>query len=377
MKKKWMSAMLCVLLIAQMVCPAAGAKSVYFTGVEENILPLSDSTMPFWYNSYLYVPCSIFTGTVRNSLNVGHTVASDGSWVAFYRGNSVVLFKENIRYGEDTEGKLHYPGAVKRNNMFFVPVSVIAEYFNLQYSSVKVENGHLAWLRTKDFVLTDRQFADAASGVMRQRYTEYTALNNPQDFPLKENASEQTENLTPEIVSGKNFYLCFQASSDTGQMLDILDRYDAVATIFCEPAWMEENHDLLRRIDGTGHQVGILADGLAGSVLEQLRAGNQAMEQATGMMTRLVRIENASDEQLERVIAAGFCPSASKLKLSRYTLRTSQQANALFRNISSTEKDSFIWLENEIQSGGLVSFLSQVNQAKEFGLPLRETTRIS
>ena len=72
MKKKVAAWILCLLLVFQMAGPpsAQAGSYVYFVAVGENILPLSDRTMPFWKDGYLYIASSIITGSARDALNV-------------------------------------------------------------------------------------------------------------------------------------------------------------------------------------------------------------------------------------------------------------------------------------------------------------------
>lgn len=376
MKKRWAAMLLCVLLLLQLGGISSSATgNVYFMGVEENILPLSDSTMPFWSNNYLYIPSSIFTGTVRTSLGVGQTLASDGRWVALYKGDEAILFKDGNAYGEDPAGKLYYPGAVKRNGQFFVPVSVIANYFGWTYSVKKVSNGWLVWLRTKDFILSEDQFADAASSMMNQRYASYMGEKSP---------TSESQPIGPEMpeleaVSGKKIYLNVRANQQTREILSVLDRYGAKMTFFCTPEFLEENDDLLRYMIGTGQGIGILAteDEAGISVMEQIRAGNAALVQATGEKTRLIRIEKASAETITDVIGKGYCPQVSELNASRYSLKDSYQAALLFRTVSTTQQPSVLWLDQSVQIGGLASFLAQISRVQEYCLPMTETVEVS
>ena len=65
MKKRWAMGLLCCLLLFQLAFPAKAAGSVYFVAAEESVLPVTDATMPFWANGYLYVPASV-SGDLRH-----------------------------------------------------------------------------------------------------------------------------------------------------------------------------------------------------------------------------------------------------------------------------------------------------------------------
>ena len=372
--KRWTAMLLCVLLCVQLSSfPTQAAGDVYFTGVQENILALSDDTMPFWRNNYLYVPVSIFSGSARNSLEVGYSVASNGSWVALYWGERAILYRKDLPYGEDQNGKRYYPSVVERNGALFVPAGVVAEFFGLQYSVSTVNHGSLVWLHSKNFGLDREEFLNAAEGVMNWRYEEYMAGKITPLPPEEENQPEEAPS-----VSGKKLYLCARATEDTAALLDLLDRNNSYMTFYCTPEFMAENHDLLRRMVGTGHSVGILAE--EGEdlppVKEQVAAANRALETAAYTKTRLVRVENASLETAAELAAGGYCTSISSLKRSADTLSTSIGAEALFRSLSTTRKTAVVWLDDRIGTSGMLLFLSRAKWAEDECLPLRETTDI-
>ena len=81
MKKRWAMGLLCCLLLVQLAFPAKAAGSVYFVAAEESVLPVTDATMPFWANGYLYVPASAFANlgiSVINNTAKGMTVLEQG-----------------------------------------------------------------------------------------------------------------------------------------------------------------------------------------------------------------------------------------------------------------------------------------------------------
>ena len=374
MKKKYLAFFLCLLMVLQIaVTPTNATENIYFMGLEENVLPLSDTTMPFWQGNFLYIPSSAFTGAGRADAPVRQTVDNGGKWVALYQKSNAILFKEGSNYGEDSSGKLYYPGAVKRNGQFYVPVAVVASFFDLKYSVINVNRGWLVWLRSPDFILSDTEFANAATGMLEHRYQEYAskkAEEKPQTPPT-------VSKPVTEVLSGKKVYLCQEGNDSTGLLLDVLDRYNAKTTVFCTPEFMQEHHDLLRRMIGTGHGIGILADeSLPTPVLDQIQAANQVLDQATYSQTRLVRIKNAKSETLEAVETAGYLTGLSQSKVPAQTLESTQEAEALFQKISTSPQTSVLWMEDAVQLRGLKAFLDEVKQYKYRCLPLTETIAI-
>ena len=173
-KQKWAALALSLLLVFQMAAsPRAEAASyVYFVAAGENVLPLTDATMPFWQGGYLYIASSIFTGTTREALNVGSARDAKNTMVVLYNSQGKYLaFECEKNYAYDADGNSFYPGAIYRNGEIYVPVSLVAKFFGLQYSVNKVNTvvngqrlqGELAWIRQPGNVLTDKYFMDGAS----------------------------------------------------------------------------------------------------------------------------------------------------------------------------------------------------------------------
>ena len=372
--KRWAALVLSGLLLVQPGLPlVSAAGDVFFVGAEENILPMEAATMPFRQNNAIYIPGDIFTEVTRTSLKIGSSSASDGSWIALYWGKKALLFKNDVSYAEDQSGRRYYPGAVERNGHLFVPADLVAEFFGLRYSELTVNHGTLVWLRTKGFILEEDLFLNAAYNVMEQRYADYLKTQR------KEDADSSLEQETPaeDPIRGKPLYLCAQADSNTPILLDLLERYDSFMTFFCTPEFIAEQADLLRRIAGSGHAIGILVregEDLP-PVEEQLQQANEALDRATWEKTRLVRVEGVSPDTIQRLLTEGWYPEVSTLEPQR--MLTGTQASTLFRQATAGRETTVLWLGEEILSGGLATFLSRAQQVGDPCVALRETVPFS
>ena len=89
MKKRWAMGLLCCLLLFQLAFPAKAAGSVYFVAAEESVLPVTDATMPFWANGYLYVPASVFTN-LGISVTDPDLIAATGGIVQGMSGSPIL-----------------------------------------------------------------------------------------------------------------------------------------------------------------------------------------------------------------------------------------------------------------------------------------------
>lgn len=147
MKKRWAMGLLCCLLLFQLAFPAKAAGSVYFVAAEESVLPVTDATMPFWANGYLYVPASVFT-------NLGISVINNTAkkMTVLEKDRRAMLFDWAKGTAQDSSGSLFTPGVIQSGGLVFVPASTVANFFGLQYSVTDVTNGYLVWLRSPDFL---------------------------------------------------------------------------------------------------------------------------------------------------------------------------------------------------------------------------------
>lgn len=376
-KRRWAALALSLLLLFQLAAPpkAQAVNYVYFVAAGENVLPLSDATMPFWSGGYLYIASSIFTGIAREALNIGRSRNDKEKLVVLYSGSRAksLWFEWEKDCAYDVDGNVFYPGAIYRNDEVYVPVSLVARFFDLQYSVNKVNSrvngepiqGDLAWIRKPGNVLTDKYFMDAASSVITNRYEDY--LKDKEKEQEQQGISSPGTAQTPAGVDieGKRIYLCITAGADTSVLLDTLDQYSAQAAFFCTPEFMEQQGDLLRRMMATGQTIGILAD--AGdetqTVEEQLEAGNRALERATFGRTRLVRVENGDEQTLQRLGEEGYRCLEPDIDRSGYGLYSAANANSLLRRVLARKGDNVaVWLADRADALGLRYFLADVKK---------------
>lgn len=372
MRRKYAALALCLLLVLQMAIPSArAAESVFFTAVGESVLPLADETMPFWSNSYLYVPSTIFTGTVRDTLDISYIRNTAKKLVILYRGSQSLHFELGKSYAQDTDGYTYYPGAVQKNGVIYVPASVVASFFGLLYTAPQVPKGRMVWLR-RDSVLSDKQFADAATSAMDIRYEEYLRAKDQGPAIGGEPAPD------PGVVySGKNLYLCMEAAEaqQVAPLLDALDRYGSQAAFYCTPSFLEEQGDLLRRMTATGQAIGLLADAAdeTRTVAQQLAAGNAALERATCTRTRLAYIRGGDSLALQETEAAGYRCLSPDLERAAYGLSGTADARTLLGRVNARRGAVSVWLAESVTATGLRAFLAAAADAEDVCLAMTET----
>ena len=246
LKKRMAAWLLCVLMIFQLTLPspARAANYVYFVAIGENIMPLSDRTMPFWSNGYLYIASSIITGSARDTLGVGCVRNNAQKRVVLYSREEAesLFFEWEKDYATDKVGNVYSPGAIYKNGEIFIPAALVARLFNLQYSVTAVNaeadgesiRGDLVWLRKPGHVLSASVFADAASsGAIPERYADYLKEKRAQEIPETTDPEDEVE------VDGKRIYLCLSAGNETETLLNLLDQYRSQAAFFCDQDFLE------------------------------------------------------------------------------------------------------------------------------------------
>ena len=364
---------LCLLAAVQMTAPPVrAAEDVYFTAVNKNVLTLSDATMPFWYGGYLYVPSSIFSGTGRD-LGVAYYPNLAKQTVLLYVDDTIyrsLVFDANKDYVIDNEGNLYFQPAIQRGGVIFLPISLIARCFGLLYSVMEVERGYLVWVRNPDMDMEERYFADAAKSRMNYEYSQY--IQN-QSAGAEGPGQEPSE---PSAVTGQRIYLGMEAldAAQIQSLLDTLDRYGSRAAFYCTEEFLKAEGDLLRRMAATGHAIGLVADGAdSRPVAEQLEEGNRLLWQAASVKTRLVRIQNASEDDLAEAAAAGFCPLEPDLDRAEHPLSSAAAADILLQRAAGRSGAVTVWLGDGANAAGLGAFLAAVEEAGSSCLAMTET----
>ena len=385
--KKRLTALLCAaLLVCQLAAsPAQAVESVHFTAINDNMLPLSEENMPFWSNGYLYVDSSIFTmapNTAGRVLGIYRSWNTAKKLLVLSSDEEVLkLMFFDLAAGtvQDNQGISYYPAAILRNNVVFVPVALIAYYFDLTYSRIRVSRGYLVRIKNDKAFFTDKDFINPATYQMESMYSEYIRNKEAQQAAETPSGTESSGGApVVETPAGKTVYLCAEASDGlvTEELLHELDRSGSQAAFYCTPEFLAERGDLLRRMSATGQSVGLIIDGADPErpVLEQLEESNRLLWEATCGKTRLVLLKNGTDQQREELEAAGCRCLKADLDRSGTSLKSASAANQLLKRVTDRRGDVKVWLGTSADAVGLRAFLSAAKQAEDRCLALTETT---
>lgn len=309
MKKRRVMRLLTIVLVLGLFRPMpASAATLYFTAVNNSVAPLTSDTMPFWSGGTLYVPYSIFDGSLNNigvGLGLYTSYNRDSRTVTLFDLRQTLTFDLNSgTCRDDMTGTTYISRAVMRGGRPYLALNTVCSHFGLEYSYSQlpdIPQGFLVRIKNSSAVMSDADFIDAAKNVISSRLREYT-----QGLSQAESTNPGTNPSFPSTPGGPAevgeddtaVYLAFRCETSAGltDILDILNGGGRWAVFFLTPRLLEEG-DLVRRILGSGHSVGILAD--EGEALSALEAGNLALERAACTRTTMVYAAAGRQEALE------------------------------------------------------------------------------
>lgn len=283
-----LSMVLCVLLCLPQSTKAA---DLYFTSINDTLLPLTADSMPLWSSGVLYVPYNIFDkNTTGLNVDMNSSFNRSENIVRIYNLQKMLTF--DINTGEcwdDITGEVFTGRAILRNGKPYLPLRTVCERFDLTYSYTAMEHGYLVRIKNDAVVLSDARFIDAAGNLIERRLREYnqSLVPTPSTTTPSTGGTENEDDAHPNVDT----YLAFACDGAAGmeKILTSLSARDDLAVFFLTPELLEEQGDLVRRLLGQGHSVGVWAKGgTVEQAREQMLQGNLALEEQAFTRTTLV-----------------------------------------------------------------------------------------
>lgn len=243
---------LCLMCVFFSIITPAEATNVCFTAVNDTLYELSDSTMPVFINSELYVPYSVFVNT---TLNIGYIYDQTAAKFTLYKGDMRLAFNMNTGKAYDQKGNSYSKQCVMRNSRVYVPAQFVCGVFGLHFAYLtESELGDIVRITNESAYLDSASFPEAATYLMSTYLEKYNAANVTTTVQPTVSASTRPSVNTGDV----NIFISFEGLSEyTGDVLEILEDYDCTATFFVTEQEIREYPDLIRKIAGKGHSIGI------------------------------------------------------------------------------------------------------------------------
>ncbi len=367
--KRKLGILLCVLLLSFSLLPViAGASTgaIYFTAVNDRLLPLTSETMPMVSGGALYVPYTVFDANSTGiNLGVSCSYSRTGNTLTIYNLRQMLVYdmdEDNSR--NQHTGQTYSARAITRNGRIYVPLSFTCEFFGLSWTNSYTEYGSLIRVTSSSAVLSNSDFIDAGSVWMASRLKEYQAsLNTGTSDPSPSPSPSPTPPST-DPGSGARVYFAFRCDDGVQlqDLLDILDSYHYHAVFFLSPELLEERDDLVRRIAGSGHGLGLLAQAdTAAGAARQLEEGSLLLEHILHTRTYMAMADNAVAEELSQ--QGWLCWDSQVNGVPGETTRPSTLSANVVRSISRHNGSIHVTMDSSAVSvQALPSILRQLRE---------------
>lgn len=390
--------LLCFVLMLALSSTYA-ASEIIFTSVNDQLLDLSSSTMPLRKNGTIYVPYKVFTnepsGNSPFGLNGVHNATTQT--LVIYNWDHTLTFQIAHGYVYDEKMNTYSQPAYYINNTVYVPVSLISNKFGLSYSVIP-STASIVRITNSKANLSDDTFAYVAevdSG-LEQKIKEYkdslkpdsgNSNNNNTDNPSNGNNSGNGEKPEKVETHPSAVYLTFEGniSPNTTEILDTLSIYNRKATFFVGTEDLYSQGDIVRRIVGEGHAIGLSASmgktTASGDLTDVLNKANNALFDICGVTTRLVRIEGGSKDKLDSSYTDTLVNNG--YRLWDYTLDSGdtksgmsarRSANAVIKVFDGTSKPSVVRFgQTDITAAALKRVLLHMQENAIYSVAILES----
>lgn len=303
---------------------ASSASGVYFTAANEQLMPLSEDTMPFYSNGVLYVSSRLFEGE-ELGLSYSRHVAL-GLATLYKHGSTLDLrFDMAGQIAYDKEGNLYSGYAIERNGIVFFPLRLVCQYFDLTWSYCETDTAPLIRVKSADVILTDSDFIYAATTLMNDRYNEYERSLTSRPPSVTPSAPVDIPEPPVQAVEGQKVYLIF----DGGDALDILSVLGDVQATFLLTAEQMADGDLVRALVAGGHAVALRI---------QSEDAEKELRQARAALWR------AACVQLELVWSDGDLQEEGCVRVHADLNAPNEEAANLLRSIGRFREDVAVYL---------------------------------
>lgn len=385
--KKRICSIVCILaLFAALLLPSAAADDVCFTAINNTILPLTSDSMPVWSGGVLYVPYSVFdSGSTGVSMGTSCIYNKRSNTVSVFSLSKMVLFDLNVNTCTDqSSGKRISAKAIVKNGKAYLPVSTVCSLFGMHTPSyLSTEYGYLVRIKNNSAVLTDSQFVDAANNTLSRRLKEYQQsliIPEPKPQPPASTTPLPEPTVPSDTTTVQNppvpTYLAFRCTESeyTGAIADLLESRHKTGLFFFRPEDLAAQGALIRRLSGSGHSIGILADGNdVNETLALLEDSIQILQAVSHMRTYFALVPKAHRTQAAELGWA--CWNSSRTYIPDSSVSGYTHALNIVRSLPNSGR-VHITLDSSQSTLNCLSSLFQQLESKNYILSVPRETRL-
>ena len=280
--KKRITAITIMICIMAVLIPTVSRAAVepYFMAINDTVLEFSDDTMPYLSGSEIFIPVRIFK---VEGLGILAIDSDQEERVLLFKGRGKYLDFSTMPGSVETRNQdgniLYWPSARRVGKTFYVPLRQVCDYFDLTYVVLSVPHDiipseQMQMIRIiSNAKINGSTFLSLNKNKLREAYNKYYAPPDPPPLPTGPSVPRPSTE-PPANYSDVTIHLSFyNISEDTAEgILDLLVIQAASgyrSCFFVSAEDIVENPDLIRRIAGSGHSIGInLIEGTYNEYLE-------------------------------------------------------------------------------------------------------------
>lgn len=283
MKKRTISLLLVLMLLLSPGATAgADSTGVCFSAVDDTLLDLSQAAI--WYSGQACVPSSVFS-----YLGIYYNYFADNNVIQLYSGNKQLFFDLTNGGSYSGNDSKFTASATYLGGTVYVPASFVSGYFGYYTSYISGSGyGDIIRIKTGGDQLTDAQFMDAASSLMKNRLG-MSESSAPPTTPTP--TVSPTPSPTEEPSDGEAV-LCFVGLPGA----DALDSMESMGGYKCcfliTAAEAETSPDSVRRLFCGGHSIGVYCSSETG---ENADAAVRAIYSAAFSRPAFIASDSASE----------------------------------------------------------------------------------
>lgn len=379
MGKSALTLALCALVLLSTVQGTQGAQraQVYFMAVNDQLLELSDDTMPAMLDGILYVPYTMLSANASGvNLGVYATYSAAAGRVLVFSSRKQLVFDLQSNMTYDMNGSFYAERAILRNSTVYIPIARVCDVFrgDIYYTVSRVDYGYLVRVLNSAAELGDEAFIDAAANMMRN-YLERYQQAQPDDEP-EPAVSDPAPSSSPQADGNEAWiYLAFtlpEENIEVDQLLSALSDHGCRALFFLTPEQIIQEDDLVRRLLGSGHLVGArITSGSVSGALEELEQAETAMAAVAYCRLGPVLAEGLDGDETAQLEHSGYACWQTTVDGRGTTGSGSGMASALMRRMDWNEGARNYLLLDSGAGDGLFSMLSVLEWNDfQFGTPV-------
>ena len=261
--KKTAALALCALVLAGALSLSASASpgNVNLMAVNERVLlDLTADNMPRTVGGVLYVPYTMLSYQATGiDLGVNAMYSTTKRTLLVTDGQLGVVFDTRANNAQDLSGAEVSAQAMVRNGTVFVPIDWLCDYFGtISCTRTSTRHGTLIRLTSSSAILSDRSFVSAADNQLADSLSRYleSGGRGEGENPVPSGGAEASE-----PPSGGELYLALLWGDDGEECVRLAEGRGLRALFLFTPEQLREQDDLVRRLVGAGHTIGLSLEG--------------------------------------------------------------------------------------------------------------------